>query len=150
MTTIHRPILSLPGVLGICMCIFASCQCADYVCVSYAGAGAVCMACVTFTIGNRRSYLVFVVSKPQWSYCANVPDLHLHRQRTRSTTSIEISECVRLCDAHMAYTYGVTTFRVTFLSMTHHVRMYVLCENRSSIQSLALMRLAIIGLVWVC
>ena len=41
----------------------------------------------------------------------------------------------------------VTTFRVTFLSVTHHVctyhaHTYVLCENRSSIQSLALMRSA--------
>ena len=45
----------------------------------------------------------------------------------------------------------VTTFRVTFLSVTHHVRTYVrthirtyvLCQNRSLIQSLALMRSAI-------
>jgi len=35
----------------------------------------------------------------------------------------------------------VTTFCVTFLS--HHVHTYVLCENRSSIQSLALMHSAI-------
>ena len=57
-----------------------------------------------------------------------------------------ISECVRLCDVHMAYTWVghmyVTTFRMTFLSMTHHVRTYILCENRSLIQSLALMRSA--------
>jgi len=38
-----------------------------------------------------------------------------------------------------AYVWYVTTFCVTFLSMTHHVRIYVLCENRSSIQSLVLM-----------
>ena len=31
------------------------------------------------------------------------------------------------------------TIRVTFLSMTHHVHTYVLCENRSSIHSLTLM-----------
>ena len=45
----------------------------------------------------------------------------------------------------------VTTFRVTFQSVTHHVRThvrtYVLCENRSRIQSLALMRSAI---KWAC
>jgi len=38
----------------------------------------------------------------------------------------------------------VMTFRMTFLSVTHHV--HVLGENRSSIQSLALMRLAITSL----
>jgi len=53
-----------------------------------------------------------------------------------------VSDCVK----HIitAYTvWYVTTFRVTFLSVTHHVRTYVLSENRSSIQSLALMRSAI-------
>ena len=89
----------------------------------------------------RRSCLVFVVSKPRWPHCAVVSEsisitkehhwLHL--------SELNISDCVRLCDAHMAYTYGIMTFCVTFLSVTP----YVLCENRSSIQSLALMRLAI-------
>ena len=41
------------------------------------------------------------------------------------------------------YLWYVTTFRRTFLSVTHHVRTYVctyvFCENRSSIQSLTLM-----------
>ena len=49
-----------------------------------------------------------------------------------------ISECVRLCDTHSLYLWYETTFRVTFLSVTHHVCTYVLCENRSSIQSLVL------------
>ena len=74
----------------------------------------------------------------------------LHRQRTLSI-NICVSECVRLRDAHTLHMdmaglslWYATTFRVTFLSVTHHVRTYVLCENRSSIQSLALMRSAII------
>ena len=66
------------------------------------------------------------------------------------------------CDV---YTYGlylwpwvgcmyVMTFHVTFLSVTHHVctyvRIYVLCENRSSIESLTLMCLVIIHLCAQC
>ena len=97
---------------------------------------------------------MFVVFKLQWPRCAIIPDLH--RQRTLSIVhdlfESSVSEYVRLCDAHMAYIclsyMYVTTFRVTFLNKTHHIRMhvrtYVLCENRSSIQSFALMRLPII------
>ena len=67
---------------------------------------------VTFAVGSRprRSCLVFVVSKPRWPRCAVVPDIHLHRQRALSSAHLSessISECVRLCDAHMAYTYGL-------------------------------------------
>ena len=75
----------------------------------------------------RRSCLVLVVSKPQWHRCAVVPDCHLHCQKTLSSTHLSessISECVRLCDAHNygLYPWYVTTFCVTFLSVTHHVR----------------------------
>jgi len=52
-----------------------------------------------------------------------------------------VSDCV----THIitAYTvWYVTTFHVTFLSVTHHVRTYVLSENRSLIQSLTLTRSA--------
>ena len=65
---------------------------------SYAGSGEARVARVKFSVGEA-SCLVFVVSKPRWPRCAVVPDLHLHRQRTPSS----VSECVRLCDAHMAY-----------------------------------------------
>jgi len=58
----------------------------------------------------------------------------------RPSIWVEHISMFRLCDAHVAY----TTFHVTFLSMTHHVRTYILGENRSLIQSLALMRSAII------
>ena len=34
------------------MCIFASCQCADYARTSYAGAGEAHVACVTFAVGE--------------------------------------------------------------------------------------------------
>jgi len=82
--------------------------------------------------------LVFVVFKPRWPRCAVVPD---SISITKDLSELSVSEC----DAHMAYTYayGMTTFHLTFLSVTHHIRTYVLCETRSSIQSLALMCSAI-------
>ena len=94
------------------MHIFALRQCTDFVRVSYvyAGAGEARVVRAMFAAGRpRRSCLVLVVSKPQWPRCA-VPDLHLHCQRTLSSahlSELSISECVRLCDAHMAYTYGM-------------------------------------------
>jgi len=109
--------------------------------VSYAGAGEA-------RCGMLRTLysLVFAVSKLRWPHRAIIPDLHLHHQRTPSAhlskLSIHVSECV----TYGLYLWYVTTFHVTFLSVTHHVRThvyirtYVLCENRSPIQSLALMR----------
>ena len=44
----------------------------------------------------------------------------------------------------------VTTFHMTFLSVTHHIRTYILCENRSSIQSISLMRSATSSPVEFC
>ena len=38
------------NILGIRMRIFASHQCADYACASYAGAGEVCVVRVTFAV----------------------------------------------------------------------------------------------------
>jgi len=73
------------------MRIFASRQCADYARTSYAGAGEARVALVTFAVGEA-SCLVFVVSKPRW--------LRVVRDLSESS----VSECVRLCDAHMAYT----------------------------------------------
>jgi len=67
-----------------------------------------------------------------------------------------MSDSVTHISLHLAglYLWYATTFRVTFLSVTHghhvrtyvrtHVRTYILCENRASIQSLALMRSAIV------
>jgi len=55
---------------------------------------------------------MLVVSALRWPHRAIVPDLHLHRQRTLSSNHLSewsISECVRMCDAHMAYTYVVPT-----------------------------------------
>jgi len=72
--------------LGIRMRIFASRQCADY-----AGAGEARVARVTFAVG-KASCLVFVVSKPRWPRCV------------RDLSESSVSECVRLCEAHMAYT----------------------------------------------
>jgi len=39
------------------MCIFASRQCADYAHASYAGAGEVCVARVTFAVGEAVWWL---------------------------------------------------------------------------------------------
>ena len=134
-------------LLGIRMHIFASRQFADYARMSYVGAGEALVARVTFSVGEA-SCLVFVVSKPRWPHCAVIPNLHLHRQRVLSSEHLSessISECVRLCDAHNygLYLWYVMTFPVTFLSVTHHICTYILRENRSSIQSLALMCSAI-------
>ena len=74
------------------MRIFASHQCADYARASYAGAGEARMARVTFAVGEA-SCLVFVVSKPRWPRCV-----------VRNLSESSVSECVRLCDTHMAYT----------------------------------------------
>ena len=60
----------------------------------------------------------------------------------RDLSESSVSECVRLCDAHMAYTYAlpvvryVMTFRVTFLSVTHHVRTYARTYVRTYIRTL--------------
>ena len=85
-------------LLGVRMRIFASRQCADYARTSYAGASEARVARVTFAVGEA-SCLVFVVSKPRWPRCAVVQE----RRRPRSESSV--SECVILCDAHMAYMY---------------------------------------------
>ena len=116
--------------------------CADYACASYAGAGE---ARVARYVCCRRSCLVFVASKQWWPRCTVVPDLRLHQKRMprhpRSTTSIWVKQTVkRTYGLHLWY---VSTFHVTFPSVTHHVGTYVLCENRSLIQSLVLMCSAI-------
>ena len=61
------------------MRIFVLCQCADYVRASYAGAGEAHVARVTF--GEKFGVCT-------QARCAIIPDLHLHRQRTPSSTSL--------------------------------------------------------------
>jgi len=56
-----------------------------------------------------------------------------------SRAYLTVSDCV---STYGPYIWYVTTFYVTFLSVTHHIRTYILCENISSIQSLTLMSLA--------
>ena len=121
------------------MRIFASRQCADYARASYAGAGEARVARVTFAVGEA-SCLVFVESKPRWPRCAVVPDLHRQRMPSSaiylSRAYLSVSDCVtHIRPIYLGATclWYVTTFRVTFLSVTRHVRTYVLCENRSSI-----------------
>ena len=97
------------------MHIFALRQCTDFVRVSYvyAGAGEARVVRAMFAAGwPRRSWscLMFVVSKPRWPCRTIIPDLHLHWQRTLLSAHLSepsLSECVRLCDAHKAYTYGM-------------------------------------------
>ena len=76
------------------MRIFASRQCADYACTSYMHTRA----------GEARvgESVCTTVSKPRWPRRAVV-----HDQYPESS----VSECVRLCDAHMAYTYGMYMHR---------------------------------------
>ena len=122
--------------LGIRMCIFASRRPVRRLCVRVLCTGEACVARVTLAVQEA----VWC-----WQYSSRVviPDLHLHHQRTPSSAHVSkqsISECV----TYTQYLWYVTTFRVTFLSVTHHICMDVLCENRSSIQSPALMCSAIL------
>ena len=135
------------------MRIFASRQCTDYVRASYAGAGEARMARVTFCcrpIGDA-SCLVFVVSKPRWPRCAVVPDLHLHRQRTASSAIylsrayLNVSDCV----THIWPIPMVCNNIPRDIPERDPPHTYVLCENRSSIQSLALMRSATSSWGWL-
>ena len=99
----------------------------------YASAGEARVARVAFAVRVEavcctwvvwcRSCLVFVpvVSKPQWPRRAVVLDLHLHRQRTLSS----VIDYIYVSRAYLnVLDYGVTTFRVTFLSVTQHVHTY--------------------------
>jgi len=101
------------------MCIFASHQCADYVCTSYAGAGEAHVARICSI--QATMVLLRYHSQPPSSLPKNTV---IRNQLHLSESSV--SEYVRLCDTHMAYTYGtyVMTFHLTFLSVTHHVRTY--------------------------
>ena len=83
-----------------------------------------------FAVGEA-SCLVFVVSKPRWPRCTVVPDLHLHRQRTPSSVIYLSRAYLNVSDYVMHIwpiprpcLWYVTTFRMTFLSVTHRVRTY--------------------------
>jgi len=103
--------------------------CARFLCGCRWGARGTCYVCCRI---GEASCLVFVVSKPWWLRCAVVPDLHLHRQsRLRSIWVEHIWVCQTVWRTYGLYLGArpclcyVTTFRVTFLSVTHHVRTYV-------------------------
>ena len=69
-----------------------------------ARAGEVRVAHVTFAVGEAFGVCSIQTARPRY---AVVPDLH--RQRMPSSAiylESSVSECVRLCDAHMAYTYA--------------------------------------------
>ena len=134
-------------------------QCTDYVHRCRWGTRGTCYVCC------RRSCLVFVVSKLWWPCRAVIPNLHLHHPWSTASIWVEhtwmcqsvrpwvgcmyvMTFCVTfwMCQSVRPWVgcMYVTTFCVTFLSVSHHIRTYVHCENRSSIQSLALMRSATI------
>ena len=127
------------------MYIFASRQCADYVRASYAGAGE---SHVTRYVCCRpkRSCLEFVVSKPWWPCCTISPtSISIAKECCRLHIRVEhIWMCQTVWRRYRLYLWYATTFLVTFLYVTHHLSTYVFCENRSSLQGLALMRSAII------
>ena len=88
------------------MSIFASRQCADY---ARARHMLVLVRRVwhvlCFAVGEA-SCLVFVVSKPRWPPCRRPrpPSPSPKNAVVRDLSESSVSECVRLCNAHMAYT----------------------------------------------
>ena len=110
----------------------ASRSCADYGRALYMrpGAGEARVARVTIAVRavfSFRSIQAAMAPLPRPTSASIVKE----RCRPRSISESSVSECVRLCDAHtlhmdMAglYLWYATTFRVTFLSVTHHVRTY--------------------------
>ena len=107
-------------ILGIRVCIFASHPCACRLCIYGCkwGARGTCYVCC-------RSCLMFVVSMLRWPHRAIVPDLHLYRHRTLSSVINYLSRAIWICQTVWC-TYGlylcyITTFHITFLSVTHHV-----------------------------
>jgi len=92
------------------MRIFASRQCADYARASYAGAHEARVARVTFCCRPREaSCLVFVVFKPLYAMAplrrrSGPPSPSPKNTVVHYLSESSVSECVRLCDAHMAYT----------------------------------------------
>ena len=138
------------------MRIFASHQCADYVCASYAGAGEARVACFTFAIVSRSQTLTRKAGESGYTrLCLLQEKLFKYKYPScngpaapSSLTSISIvcnqlhlsessiSGCVRLCDAQ----YDLYPMALG--------RAHVLCENGSSIQSLTLMCSAIITSLW--
>jgi len=100
------------------MRIFASRQCADYARARYMQVQVRRVwHMLRFAVGEA-SYLVFVVSKPRWPR-AVVPDLHLY---------LNVSDCVTHTwpiPVPRPRLWYVTTFHVTFLSVTHHHTYFV-------------------------
>jgi len=128
-------------VCTICVCVICRCRW---------GTRGTCYVCCRSCLECEKSCLV-------WERNCSSISIAKERRHLQSSNLSEssISECVRLCDVHMAYTYGpgqVTCmywhFMWHFLSVTHRRCTYVLCENRSLIQCLALMHLAI--MFWKC
>ena len=108
-------------------------------------------AIMAVLLRNLHTHQHYAVSKPQWPRRVVIPEFHLHRQKTPASAV----NYTYLSRAYLDVSDGVThiwpipraldrayvwTFRRTFLSMTHHVRTYVVGEDKSSIQSLMLMR----------
>ena len=96
--------LCLVPVCRLCAHVMCGCRCRC--------SREVHMARVMFVVGLGEAvfFCVLVVSKPRWPHRVVVPNLHLHRQRMLSSAHLSessISECVWLCDAHMAYTYSM-------------------------------------------
>jgi len=100
-------------------------------------------ACVFMRVQLRLHSLyssTFVVSKPRWPRRAVIPDLHLHRQfylvhmelilprlslipagrETNPPWPMPVVLCDDIPPPGLYHIWYVTTFRVTFLSMTHH------------------------------
>jgi len=131
--------------LGIRMRIFASRQ--SYARASYAGAGEARVARVTFDVGSEKLFGVCSIQAAVAPLRPRPPSPS--RQRTPSSAIylsrayLNVSDCVT----------HIWPIPMVCNDIPHdiperdppgtYVRTYVLCENRSSIQSLTLMRSAI-------
>ena len=132
---LHYVVVCNEYILGICMCIFASHQCADY---AYAGAGEAHVACVMFAV------------EAVWPHRAIVPNLHLYHHRMLSSAMnyfsrayLNVSDCVRhIWPIPMVYN-DIPHDIPECDPLRTYAPTYVLCENKSSIQSLLLMWSAI-------
>ena len=131
------------------MHIFASHQCTDYVCASYAVAGEACMARVTFVGLGEAVWFKYYPSRNGTATPSSPTSISIAKGRCHppihlSRAYLNVSHCVT----------HIWPIPMVCNNIPHdiperdlprmYVRTYILCENRSSIQSLALMRSATI------
>ena len=122
------------------MCIFALRQCADYAHVSYMWVQMrCCVARVKFAVGSR-SCLVFAAMAPL--HCCPRPPSPSPIKECRAYRTVWCAYGLYLWP-WVGHMYVINDIPRDIPERDYYVRTYVLRENRSSIQSLALMCSAI-------